>query len=241
MLAGVMDMKQFVIPDLEKLHLVFRAYRSHDGFGCWYRGQGNVGWALIPKAGRGEHRLPDNRDLGRFNAWCDQAVAYCNLPSSYLDRLALAQHHGLATRLLDWTKNPLVACYFACCEHPTVDGAVYMYEMPSRIITEEFDFSLLAQQEGIFGYLPKAIAPRILNQKGLFTVHCDAMHPIDVEPSRIDNSEPNLVRMVIPSKLKEEVLKLLYDYGIDQSFLFPGLDGLSAQINNQTAKMGPNA
>ena len=95
----------------------------------------------------------------------------------------------------------------------------------------------IEKEEGVFGYLPNAIAPRILSQKGLFTVHCDAKQPIEVAHSRTLKDRPNLIQMVIPAKLKSEVLKLLGDYGIDRSVLFPDLDGLSADVNSRTANM----
>lgn len=85
-----------------------------------FRGQADVSWALVPKAGRAgyylrekheppQHGLPP-RDICRFNYWREQAVAYnLTLPTNDFECLALAQHYGLATRLLDWTTNPLVA------------------------------------------------------------------------------------------------------------------------------------
>jgi hypothetical protein len=232
-----MDTQSFVLTDLEKLHLAFRAYRSHDGLGYWFRGHADSTWDLLPKAGRGEYRLPENNDLGRFYDWCQQAVAYSTLPKSELERLALAQHHGLATRLLDWSKNPLVACYFACHEKPTIDGVIYILETPQTLLTDEFTLEHMKREKGLFGYIPKAITPRVLNQKGLFTVHCDATYPIEIKPCRIAPDRPNLVRITIPSAMKNDVIQLLNDYGIDRSVLFPDLDGLSSHINSQTISM----
>lgn len=202
-----------------------------------FRGQADVSWDLLPKAGRKEFYLPDNRDLGRFWFWARQAVAYSSLPSSSLEQLAIAQHHGLATRLLDWTMNPLVACFFACSEHADKDGAVYMYETPEKIVSEEHSLDVIRSTPGVFGFFPKSISPRVLNQKGIFTVHCEASRNIEVMESRFGNGGPNLLVLTIPAELKERVLNHLEDYGIDKSVLFPDLDGLSAHINRKTLHM----
>ncbi|MFM0007258.1 FRG domain-containing protein [Paraburkholderia dipogonis] len=225
------------LTDVDMLHKVFRGFRSHDGVGWLFRGHAQASWELLPKAGRAEFYLPDNRDLGRFHHWTKSAVAYTSLSSSYLEQLALAQHHGLATRLLDWSMNPLVACYFACSDHLDKDGAVWIYEMSDAIMSDEIARDTLEMQQGVFGYLPKAAFPRVINQRGVFSVHCDAAHPIDVKESRVINGYPNLIRLDIPSALKVEIVVHLGDYGIDRSYLFPDLDGLSAHINAATFRM----
>lgn len=207
----------------------------------FFRGQADISWDLLPKAGRKDFFLPNNRDLGRFWFWARQAVAYSSLPSSDLEQLAIAQHHGLATRLLDWTMNPLVACFFACSDHPDKDGAVYIVETPDELVTEQHTANDLMSFSGVLGYLPKSISPRLLNQKGIFTVHCDASRKIAVKESRLGDGKPNLLILTIPAKLKEDVIKHLEDYGIDKSLLFPDLDGLSAHINRKTLRMRKSA
>lgn len=225
------------ITDMENLHKVFRGYRSHDGMGWLFRGQADASWPLLPKAGRSNFYLPENRDLGRLWAWARQAIAYSDLPGGCMEQLAIAQHHGLATRLLDWTMNPLVACFFACAEHPDKDGAVYLYETPEKIFEDETTIDDLKKHVGLFGYMPRSISPRLMNQRGIFTVHCDAKYPIEAKESRLNNGTSNLLVLKIPSKLKEEISKHLEDYGIDRTHIFPDLDGLSAHTNTKTLRM----
>lgn len=229
-----MEKKTIIITDLNMLHQAFRAYRSHDGIGYWFRGQANASWELLPKAGRKEFYLDNQRDLGRFNAWHKQAVAYKESPVHFIEGLALAQHHGLATRLLDWTINPLVACFFACDDIKNLDGVVYAYEPPDHYLDERFSLDDIKELNGVFGYHPKSISSRILNQKGLFTVHCDARNEIVVKESRLMNEEPNLIEFIIPAALKKDINLLLSDYGVDTAFIFPDLDGLSSHINKNT-------
>src|ERR1017187_755068 len=92
----------------KELHDILSCHRPHGGVEWCYRGQASIEWPLLPAAGRPQYHT--GRDLGRHNAWRDLAIAFDpNLPGNDWECLAVAQHHGLATRLLDWTWNPLVA------------------------------------------------------------------------------------------------------------------------------------
>jgi hypothetical protein len=135
-----MDAKTYTLGAAEEIHLFFRAYRCHPPTGWWFRGQADANWSLVPKAGRIEYSLSDGRGYGRFHSWSRQAVAYnATLPDNDWERLAIAQHFGLATCLLDWTYNPLVALYFACAELPNEPGAVYCYDPDLFVDENVFD------------------------------------------------------------------------------------------------------
>jgi hypothetical protein len=218
------------INDFAAFHRILGALTS----GTWYfRGQANSDWQLLPRAGRPEYFLGDVsgvnlRDLGRFNAWRQRAVAYCSLPDNDLESLAIAQHHGLATRLLDWTTNPLIAMYFAVFEELQADGCLYCYS-PCCFITEKHRD--LPTETYLVLYNPRSISPRILNQSGAFTYHPFPAKPFDEYPREFDGVESILTRLTIRKKCKPGLLRQLNLYGINQVTLFPDLDGLSDYIN----------
>jgi hypothetical protein len=225
------------VNDVMQLHAVLSGYRPHEKCGWWYRGQADSSWRLVPKAGRPELFLPGDRHLGRFHEWSQDAIAYLDEPpKNQWELLAIAQHHGLATCLLDWSSNPLVGLFFACCDLPEKDAAFFIYQPPSFIGTEE-EKLLVGVAKGV-GLIPRAVSTRILNQRGVFTVHMPPDYEVSNIPLGHEYGElaghPGLVKVLIPAALKPEVLRMLDAYGINRVSLFPDLDGLSGYNNWKT-------
>lgn len=93
----------------------------------YYRGHSDSAFLLQPSVMRKESWLAHERDM--YNAIrieCPQEFTNCK---SHLDFLVHMQHYGLPTRLLDVTRNPLVALYFACETDPGKSGEIIVFEV----------------------------------------------------------------------------------------------------------------
>jgi len=188
-----------------------------------FRGQADADWPLVPKAGRVSWP-EDADDLRLFRGWKRRAVEYVayRLDSDW-DWLALAQHHGLATRLLDWTLNPLAAAFFAVCEVEDKDGALFAFRTAKEPLSHSQDLSTFA---GVTFLLPRSVTQRISRQTSLFTVHGPPATPLTTLAT-----DGRVIKVEIPSTAKRQVRRQLNFYGVNRLSLFPDLDGLSAHLN----------
>jgi hypothetical protein len=214
-------MHEIPVGSFSELHEAFSRYRKNNIW--WFRGHSNSGWELKPKAGRAPYSTSNDERF--FEAWQRRAVEHVSAPfSSDWDWLALAQHHGLATRLLDWSYNPLVAAYFAVEPDEECDAVVYAFYNPNNLNpTKKKPFSVV----GVHRFRPRGIAQRITRQGGLFTVHGPPTASLD------DNvaADHELEKIIIKAEYRRELLFELSHYGINRQTLFPDLDGLSAHSN----------
>jgi len=214
-------MKEIKIHTFTELHEVIAPYDERT---IIYRGMKSVKYPLLPKIGRivppksiGSREANEKEILRLFK---ERALRFLDfLPTTDWDWLALGQQHGLPTRLLDWTNNPLVACYFAVEEPSEDDGVIYAYQNQSYIDVEEHTDPF--RYRGVGKFMPRHISPRITTQGGLFTIH-----PKPYEQFESDDME----KLVIPNHIRSTLKRTLNKYGVDRFSLFPSLDGLSSHI-----------
>jgi FRG domain len=148
-----------------------------------------------------------------------------------IDWLCLAQHHKLPTRLLDWTRNPLIALYFATENNYESNGDVWCMGFPSTnnchpngtIFSQKKDFNFCDD----LIIRPRHIDSRIINQVGCFTKHEDET-PFDEDLNFREFFVFNRIRINAGSKNK--IRMELYDMGIHVSFIYPNLDSIASRL-----------
>jgi hypothetical protein len=222
----------------------------------WFRGQSNAAWNLVPGLYRAVSDHPGfEREMVRDFSL--RATAFMDRPvSNDLELLFIMQHHGMPTRLLDWTESHLAALFFAVADDfaksdaavwilaPAAlnagasDGPGHRVPMSSAPIFRSYtipDLDAGSIVRTVSAAEPLAVRPsrstsRIVAQKGMFTIHGSDRESLNGRAIKFQTGRRCLERVVIPAECRPHIKKELLLAGVSYSSLFPDLDGLCREI-----------
>lgn len=208
-----------------------------------YRGQ-SVDKHLFPKLGREDYNFPNRGAYERKIINEFKRLSPPHLPNksySEWDYLAIAQHHNLPTRLLDWTGNPLIALWFALINQP-IDlpkRVVWCYSFKQSDIVNPRSGGPFSQKVTLV-FQPKHIATRIVSQNGWFTSHFYRKENNKYTALNLKKGmNTKLIRIdlnISEDPDKKTILNELDTYGVNAYSVFTDLEGLCHYLDWKTYK-----
>ncbi|MBT9096733.1 FRG domain-containing protein [Methylovulum psychrotolerans] len=207
----------------------------------FFRGHSNASWNLLPTLAR--IKKANRTKLEQILYFDFQTRAGSLLPenNSCWNNAFTMQHHGLPTRLLDWSENFATALYFAlkgaqgeCCVwvlNPfSLNAAAIDQETLPRPgdLNGTYDDYFISENRKIEGKViaisPFRHHPRVFHQRAGFTIHDDLESPLE-------KLYPDcLAKIMIPEKAQSDARQFLKLVGVTEFTLFPDLDGLSREL-----------
>jgi hypothetical protein len=170
-----------------------------------------------------------------LDEWKLQALPYIDSqPADDWDWLAVAQHFGMATRLLDWTLNPLAALWFAVERPPTEEstGVVWLFEATEADYLKPAERSSPLAIDQTHVFRPRHLTRRIIAQAGWFTAHkyletaSSSYVPLDKDA----RFKERLSKLLVPPEYFSDLRRELDRFGINAASLYGGPDGLGRHI-----------
>ena len=218
----------------------------------WYRGEDNSTLTLVPSIQRSERRLERERFLSNdFYIRAKQTLESPPSRNNYAYWIALMQHYGLPTRILDWSRSPLIAVFFATETYRTVtdqDACVWVLVPDALNAQEGFDRCIYpidadtTQEMLLPAFKHRHHNPeledkilacastdpnmRMYAQQSCFTVHNSLRKLEDI------CDEQMLYKIIIPRDRKQYFIDSLRVLGITESFIYPDLEHICRDLRN---------
>ncbi|WP_213008159.1 FRG domain-containing protein [Paractinoplanes toevensis] len=220
----------------------------------WFRGQRDDRWDVEPSIRRGYTPLDERNFTNRFRSRA--AIRYSPAPAydAHAAWLGLMQHYGLPTRILDWTRSPLVAAYFAV-EHrladmvdssPGADAVIWVLRPhamnrihPDTDVTPSIDAVMCkellapaftdnaAEPNTVMAVMAAETDLRMFVQQGCFTIHSDP-----TALNRLNRNAEFIEKLTVPAA---DIAGLAHEVsvcGFREGDIFPDLGHLAQELRH---------
>lgn len=199
-----------------------------------YRGQ-SLDKTLLPKIARYDVADVEKVEKEMLNDFQRRSIHLIDYqPGSSWDWLALAQHHGMATRLLDWTENPLIALWFSMAPKAEAKhsdySVVWGFNVPGEDVVAATDEMNPFQEGSTKVFKPNHITKRISAQFGWFTIHKYNTERKFVAFEKNKEYAERLFKIKVNSECFSECKKRLHNFGINSASMYPDIDGLAKHV-----------
>lgn len=206
------------------------SHAQHDSvLATAFRGHSDENWLLVPRLSReaGIKGIGTAKALERWMRFAAPVVPHW--PQNPFEWLGLAQHYGVATALLDWTFNPLIALYFACDEGRTTrDGCVWMLDTSH---CEQFTHTLMVNpfdERARPAFLPVLGANlRAKSQFGAMT-----LHPVE-DGKPVAMPSKFVTKVSVAAGRKRAIRRALGILGISDRTVYGDLPAAAADFKNR--------
>lgn len=222
-------------------------------FQCWFRGMAQKSFKLLPSCARGnDWKYNRVQEYSLIVDFIHRARVHEKMNHDIWGWYSICQHHGIPTRLLDWSESALSALYFAIEEDGDTNPVVWALNPwilnkastghpmvcltdditctdEDKKLTDQYKVGTVNLPDNPLAIIPPHIDSRIGSQKGCFTIHGknrNAFYDLSINPE----VAPFLVRIDINPEAKKNIRGQLITLGIDSYTIYPDLDGLAQAL-----------
>jgi hypothetical protein len=217
----------------------------------WFRGHRDVGWDVRPSIWRNYTPAEERVFTNLFRPRATLRRPVTPREDDYSAWLSLMQHYGLPTRLLDWSRSPLIAAYFAVAEYRNKsarpdDAVIWMLdpismnsslrgidlfypidsETAKAMLEPAFKVWKGSKDDGdVFAVMAVEHDMRMFVQQGAFTIHA-ARDSLNARPGHSRYLRP----LLIPAAAVQQMALEIFACGFRRGDLFPDLANLADEI-----------
>lgn len=251
---------------ITKVRNVIGHWAIPSAFNPWFRGQSDSKKPPTPSILRRD--LGGRREFDLATNFRLKAQAYSPTPETgRIDQwLILMQHHGVPTRLLDWTESPLAGLFFGISKfvdkpEDKIDSEPGVWVLnpfelnrlcfdkpdafPNTWTPPADENFKLAFRTAVnpthypFAFLPSYIHPRVASQKSCFTIHGTDKSNFEVIGESTELIKHKFfLKYHIPKKSVRPIIHDLFSRGVTFTSLFPDLDYLAKDLKYQFSEPG---